>query len=65
MTKHEHAYATAAVIRRVIKTVESTGLLVGGLKLHPDGKIEIIPLAPDRTPLPANDFDRLNAEGVL
>lgn len=64
MPINKHAYASSSAVRRAVAAVENAGLHVGGIKLHPNGTIELIRASsPDATA--ANDFDRLEAQGLL
>ena len=51
-------------VRRAINASQSAGLVLGSIKLHPDGTIELC--ASQQEPSePANDFERLDAQGLL
>lgn len=64
MLSNKHAYATTAHVRRAIKAAETAGMHVGGVKLYPDGRIELT-RAEMNDQGAANDFDRLDAQGLL
>jgi hypothetical protein len=58
-------YARAAVARRAVLALQGAGLEVGGLRFFPDGSFEVITAGQRATAEPANDFDRLDAAGLL
>lgn len=71
MCAHKHTmstkttYARAAATRRAIAVLQGAGIEVGGLRVFPDGSFEVIAANRGATAEPANDFDRLEAEGRL
>lgn len=58
-------YARAAAARRAIVALQGAGLEVGGLRYFPDGSFEVIAAGQRPNTEPANDFDRLEAAGLL
>lgn len=62
--KSPSTYASSAAMSRAIRTFEKAGMHVGSVRLAPDGSIEIF--RAEAVPIdPANDFDRLEAQGLL
>ena len=65
MSRKPHPYASSATLSRVLRTFEKAGITVGTVRLDPDGTIEIhsgpgpLPASPD------NDFDRMEAQGLI
>lgn len=51
-------------VRRAINASQSAGLVLGSVKLHPDGTIELCASRQEANE-PANDFDRFDARGLL
>lgn len=58
------SYASSACVSRAIKASQSAGITIGSIVLQPNGTIELR-ASPFPSSAPANDFDRLEAEGLL
>lgn len=58
------SYASSACVSRAIKASQSAGINIGSILLQPDGTIELRASSFPSSE-PANDFDRLEAEGLL
>lgn len=59
------SYANSAATRRAIKAIQNAGLNIGSVKLHPSGEIEFITGVSLVARPAANDYDRLDAAGLL
>ncbi|WP_156420465.1 MULTISPECIES: hypothetical protein [unclassified Sphingopyxis] len=64
MSATKNAYASSAVVRRAISAVKSTGMIIGGVELLPDGTVRLVPADTPRSE-PANEFDKWDAAGQL
>jgi hypothetical protein len=64
MSLHEHRFATKAEIRRAISAIRATGMSIGSVELLPDGSIRLH-TSDAVINAAANDFDRLDADGLL
>jgi hypothetical protein len=58
-------YAKTPAYRRIISATTRMGIPIAAVRLGPDGSIEIIVAGKVVGSDPANDFDRLEAEGQL
>ena len=58
-------YATSAVTRRAISNVKKAGITIGSVRLLPCGAVEIMAARQDDDASAKNDFDRLDAKGLL
>jgi hypothetical protein len=68
MSKHAisgaHAYPSSPSVQRAIRSCAKAGIAIGAVEIRPDGTIRIVTQGSITTD-PANDFDRLDALGVL
>ena len=57
-------YPPTPQIKRILRSLRDCGVSVGSVVIHPDGTIEVSqsPIEPNA---PQNDFDRLDAAGLL
>jgi len=59
-----HAYPSSPSVKRAILSCTKAGIAIGAIEMRPDGTIRIVTQGSITTE-PANDFDRLDALGVL
>lgn len=64
MLGNKSNFATSAQIRRVISAAQSAGMVIGSVRIKPDGEICIDAIAIGDAAA-VNDFDRLDASGAL
>jgi hypothetical protein len=64
MSVSRSPYASSACLRRALSAAAKAGIVVGSIKLHPDGAIELGVATVQASPA-MNDFDRLLAAGAL
>ncbi|MFO6446032.1 hypothetical protein ACLBKU_02695 [Erythrobacter sp. NE805] len=58
------AYPSSPSVQRAIRSCTRAGIAIGAVEMRPDGTIRIVTQGAITTD-PANDFDRLDALGVL
>lgn len=63
-TAENKHYPSTALIRRVVHSVRACGVTVGSVVIHLDGRIEVSQSQAEPSAA-QNDFDRLDAAGLL